>query len=118
LTAFFSELIGAIIFGLGVGVAFFKRNKPVIKALALGFGLFAGLVVGGSAVILNPAIAGALGSFAWGGEAADVMWPIVTYVVATIAGVIIGSTAYRYLLKDSCCGEGCECGEGDNCSCK
>jgi glycerol uptake facilitator-like aquaporin len=117
LAVFFSELVGAIIFGLGVGVAFFKRNKPIIKALALGFGLFAGLIVGGSAVVLNPAIAGALGSFShgWGADAADVMWPIVTYVVATIAGVIVGATAYRYLLKDSCCGEGCECDSG---SCK
>jgi glycerol uptake facilitator-like aquaporin len=115
LTVFFSELIGAIIFGLGVGVAFFKRNKPVIKALALGFGLFAGLIVGGSAAILNPAIAGALGSFAFGGDAADIMWPIVSYIVATIAGVIIGSTAYRYLLKDSCCPEGCDCGEANCC---
>jgi glycerol uptake facilitator-like aquaporin len=116
LTVFFSELVGAIIFGLGVGVAFFKRNKPIIKALALGFGLFAGLIVGGSAVILNPAVAGALGSFSygWGSDATAVMWPIVTYIVATIAGVIIGSTAYRYLLKDSCCGETCE---GDGCSC-
>lgn len=116
LSVFFSELIGAIIFGLGVGVAFFKKNKPVVKALALGFGLFAGLIVGGSAVILNPAIAGALGSFShgWGVDAADVMWPIVTYVIATIAGVIIGSTTYRYLLKDSGCTEDCKC---DDCKC-
>ncbi|MDR3125584.1 MAG: aquaporin [Candidatus Nomurabacteria bacterium] len=117
LTVFFSELIGAIIFGLGVGVAYFKRSKPVVKALALGFGLFAGLVVGGSAVILNPAVAGALGSFShgWGGDVADVMWPIVAYVVATIAGVIIGSTAYRYMLKDSCCcGDSCPC-DGKDC---
>jgi glycerol uptake facilitator-like aquaporin len=115
LAVFFSELIGAIIFGLGVGVAFFKKNKPIIKALALGFGLFAGLAVGGTAVVLNPAIAAALGSFAhgWGGEAAEFMWPIVAYVIATIAGVIIGSTAYRYLLKDS----GCDCCCDDKTDC-
>ena len=116
LSVFFSELIGAIIFGLGVGVAFFKKNKPVVKALALGFGLFAGMIVGGSAVILNPAIAGALGSFShgWGVDAAEVMWPIVTYIIATIAGVIIGATAYRYMLKDSGCDEKCQC---DDCVC-
>jgi len=115
LSVFFAELVGAIIFGLGVGVAFFKRNKPIIKALALGFGLFAGLIVGGSAVILNPAVAAALGSFShgWGVEAADVMWPIVTYIVATIAGVIIGATAYRYLLKDTGCDENCKCDDCD-----
>jgi Glycerol uptake facilitator and related permeases (Major Intrinsic Protein Family) len=116
LAAFFSELIGAIIFGLGVGVASFKRSKPITKALAVGFGLFAGLIISGSTAVLNPAVAGAIGSFShgWGVDVTDVMWPIITYVVATIAGVIIGATAYRYLLKDSCCGEKCEC---DSCSC-
>ncbi|MDR1197340.1 MAG: aquaporin [Candidatus Nomurabacteria bacterium] len=119
LAAFFSELVGAVIFGLGAGVAYLKAHKPIIKALALGFGLFAGIVVGGSTVILNPAIAGALGSFAhgWGftgaeWNATDIMWPIITYVVATIAGVIIGITGYRFLLKDSC-----DCCEGGDCSC-
>jgi len=108
LAAFFAELVGAIIFGLGAGVAYLKAHKPMVKALALGFGLFAGIVISGSTVILNPAIAGALGSFAhgWGfGGAelnvADIMWPIVTYIVGTIAGVVIGFTGYRFLLKDS-----------------
>jgi glycerol uptake facilitator-like aquaporin len=119
LAAFFSELIGAVVFGLGAGVAYLKAHKPVIKALVLGFGLFAGIVIGGSTVILNPVVAGALGSFAhgWGftgaeWNATEIMWPIITYVVATIAGVIIGITGYRFLLKDSCncCGGGkCDC---------
>lgn len=121
LPAFFAELVGAIIFGLGAGVAYLKAKKPVIKALALGFGLFAGLAIGGSAVILNPAVAAALGSFAqgWGfGGAemnvADIMWPIVTYVVGTVAGVVIGFTGYRFLLKDA--GADCDC-EGKDCNC-
>jgi glycerol uptake facilitator-like aquaporin len=119
LAAFFAELVGAIIFGLAAGVAYLKAHKPVVKALALGFGLFAGIVIGGSTVILNPAVAAALGSFShgWGvgGAAwnvADIMWPIITYVVATIAGVIIGLTSYRFLLKDSC-----ECCEDGVCKC-
>lgn len=122
LSAFFAELVGAIIFGLGAGVAYLKAKKPVIKALALGFGLFAGIAIGGSAVVLNPAIAAALGSFAqgWGlggteMNVAEIMWPIVTYVVGTIAGVVIGFTGYRFLLKDAGCDCGCE--DGKECTC-
>jgi glycerol uptake facilitator-like aquaporin len=97
-----------------------KAHKPAIKALALGFGLFAGIIIGGSTVVLNPAIAAALGSFShgWGffdgvWNATDIMWPIVTYIVGTIAGVTIGFTGYRFLLKDS----GCDCCEDGSCGC-
>lgn len=120
LAAFFAELVGAIIFGLSAGVAYLKARKPVVKALALGFGMFAGIVIGGSTVVLNPAVAAALGSFSqgWGFSGAewnvtDIMWPIVTYIVGTIAGVVIGFTGYRFLLKDA----GCDCDEKD-CSCE
>lgn len=119
LAAFFAEIVGAIVFGLSAGVAYLKAKKPVVKALALGFGLFAGIVIGGSTVVLNPAIAAALGSFSqgWGFGGAewnvtDIMWPIVTYIVGTIAGVVIGFTGYRFLLKDA----GCDCGDKD-CDC-
>ncbi|GHU07256.1 hypothetical protein FACS189431_1500 [Alphaproteobacteria bacterium] len=116
IAAFFAELVGAIIFGLGAGVAYVKKTKPVVKALALGFALFAGLLISGSTAILNPAVAAALGSFAHGWapvEVADIMWPIVTYIIATIAGVVIGVTVYRFLLKGAdcdCCDGKCECG--------
>jgi len=120
LAAFLSELVGAIILGFGAGFAYLKQVKPVVKGLALGLSLFAALTIGGTTVILNPAIAAALGSLAhgWSTEIssiviADVMWPIITYVIATIAGILIGLTAYRFLLKDSAC----DCGE-ENCDCR
>jgi glycerol uptake facilitator-like aquaporin len=114
---FVTELIGAIIFGFGAGFAYIKKTKPVIKALALGFALFAGLAISGSTVILNPAIAGALGSFGqwWSADGvviAYIMWPIITYIIATVAGILIGLTAYRYLLK----GSGCDC-DSEDCNC-
>ena len=118
---FFAELVGSIVFGLSAGVAFLKAKKPVIKALALGFGLFAGIAISGSAVILNPAVAAALGSFSYGWgfggaewDVAAIMWPIVTYIVGTVAGVVIGFTGYRFLLKDA----GCDCGcDKKDCNC-
>ena len=120
LAAFLAELVGAIVFGFGAGFAYVKRHKPVVKALALGFALFAGLAISGTTAVLNPAIAAALGSFAagWSTDLSamavdDIMWPIVTYVIATVAGVVIGLTAYRFLLKDACgdkCEENCDCG--------
>lgn len=121
LAAFFAELVGAIVFGVSAGYAYLKARKPLMKALALGFGLFAGIAIGGSAVILNPAVAAALGSFShgWGFGGAEwnvteIMWPIVTYIVGTIAGVVIGFTSYRFLLKDA----GCDCGcDKDDCGC-
>ena len=102
LITFFSELMGAIIFGLAAGYAFIKDNKPAVKAIVLGFGLFAGLLIGGANVVLNPAVAGALGAFfhAWN-SAELIMWPLITYIVATIAGITIGVTAFRFLLKDA-----------------
>jgi len=113
LVTFLSELMGAIIFGFAVGFAFIKKNKPVIKALAVGFGLFAGLLIGGANVVLNPAVAGALGAFfhEWNNPEL-IMWPLITFIVATVAGVTVGVTAFRFLFKDSdkCdCDEECEC---------
>ena len=113
LLVFFSELIGAIVFGLSAGYAFLKKNKALVKALVLGFGLFAGLIVGGGATVLNPAVAASLGAFAWG-DVNAILWPIVIYVIAPVGGVVIGVTAYRFLLKDS---GNCGCGD-EECECK
>ena len=122
LPTFFAELIGAIIFGLSAGYAFIKHHRrPIVKALALGFGLFAGLMIGGGLAILNPAVAGALGGFAavnpFGSDAMTFWWPVVVYVVAPIAGVVIGVTTYRFLFKNSI---DCKCDKycDDKCHCE
>ena len=105
-STFFSELIGAIIFGLGVGFAFFQKNKSHVESgLAVGLGLFGGLAVGGSVVILNPAVAGALSAFSHGamfGSGAGTFWlSLAVYALATTIGMTIGVTAYRFILKDA-----------------
>lgn len=104
-STFFSELIGAIVFGLGVGFAFFQKNKSRIESgLAVGLGLFGGLAVGGSVAILNPAVAGALSAFSHGamfGSGAGTFWlSLAVYVLATTIGMTIGVTVYRFILKD------------------
>ena len=103
--AFWGELVGAVVFGLGVGYAFFTKNKSSIeKGLVVGVSLFAGLTIGGAAAILNPAVAGAIGGFEWVNPfAAGCMtfwWPVFTYVGATVVGITAGFTTYRFVLKD------------------
>lgn len=106
LATFFAEITGAMVFGLGVGYAVFNKHKSAIQAgLAIGFGLFAGLMIGGGAVILNPAVAAAIGGFDWGGAlfgtgAMTFWWPILIYVFGTTIGMTIGVTVYRFALKD------------------
>ena len=100
------EFIGAIIFGLGVGYAVFAVKKSQIEAgLAVGLGLLGGLIVGGTAVILNPAVAAALGAFEWvnpfGSTAMTFWWPILVYILATTAGMTAGVTLYRVIAKDA-----------------
>jgi glycerol uptake facilitator-like aquaporin len=99
------ELVGAIIFGLGVGYAVYAERKgPIATGLAIGVSLLAGLVIGGSTVILNPAVAAAIGGF----EAANPFvagamtfwWPVFTYIGATVVGLTAGFTIYRLILRD------------------
>lgn len=104
--AFLTETLGALVFGLGVGYAVFGKSKSRIEAgLAVGLGLLAGLVIGGATVILNPAVAGAIGGFHWanpfGADAGVFWWPVLVYIVGTTVGMTAGVTAYRFLAKDA-----------------
>jgi glycerol uptake facilitator-like aquaporin len=100
------ELLGAIIFGLGVGYAVYAERKNQIETgLAVGVSFLAGLVIGGATVILNPAVAAAIGGFEaanpFGTGAMVFWWPVFTYVGATVVGMTIGFTIYRFILKDA-----------------
>ncbi|MDR2524231.1 MAG: aquaporin [Candidatus Nomurabacteria bacterium] len=116
LVTFFSELMAAIVFGFGAGFAYLaKHKKPLVRGVVLGFAMFVGLTIGGAGVVLNPAIAAAIGAFNLGAfEISSFMWSIVIYVVATVAGVLVGLTAYRFIRKNACdcddCGDKCDCG--------
>jgi glycerol uptake facilitator-like aquaporin len=101
-----SEILGAVVFGLGVGYAVLNNKKgQVATGLAVGLSLFAGLAIGGVNVILNPAVASAIGGFGWGGAlfgegAMTFWWPVFTYVFGTVIGLTAGFTIYRFILKD------------------
>lgn len=100
------ELLGAIIFGLGVGYAVFGNKKSQLEAgLAVGIGLLAGLTVGGANAILNPAVAAAIGAFEWtnplASNAGVFWWPVLAYFLATSVGMTLGVTAYRLMQKDT-----------------
>ncbi|MGE5309782.1 MAG: aquaporin [Sphaerimonospora mesophila] len=104
--AFLAEILGAIVFGLGVGYAVFGRSKSRIEAgLAVGLGLLAGAVIGGATVILNPAVAAAVGGFHWanpfGADAGLFWWPVLVYIFGTTIGMVAGVTAYRFILRDA-----------------
>ncbi|MCL1876741.1 aquaporin [Candidatus Saccharibacteria bacterium] len=103
--ALLTELIASIVFGLGVGYAVFSEEKcKIAKGFAVGLSLFAGLVIGGAVVALNPAVAGAISKFAWenpfGKDAMIFWWPVFIYIFATVGGMTLGMTAYRFILKD------------------
>ncbi|GAB2024784.1 MIP/aquaporin family protein [Lactovum odontotermitis] len=90
------EVIGAAIFGLGVGHAVYADNKPMWETgFSVGFGLFAGLGIAGSTAVLNPAVALAIGAFETKGS---LVWAgYVIYIIGTCLGMYIGITAYRFL---------------------
>ena len=103
---FFTELVAAIVFGLGVGYAVFSKDKNQIAAgLAVGVGLLGGLAIGGASAILNPAVGGAIQAFAWVNPftagAMTFWWPVFIYIGATTVGLTIGITTYRFVLKEA-----------------
>ncbi|MCL2173743.1 aquaporin [Candidatus Saccharibacteria bacterium] len=100
------ELVGAIVFGLGVGYAVCAEKKCQVKTgLAVGMSLLAGLAIGGATVILNPAVAAAIGGFEavnpFGTDAMTFWWPVFTYIGVTIIGITAGFTVYRLALQDA-----------------
>jgi len=100
------ELVAAIVFGLGVGYAAYSDKKnSVANGLAVGVSLLAGLIIGGATVILNPAVAAAIGGFEavnpFGSGAMTFWWPVFTYVGVTVIGITAGFTAYRFMSKDA-----------------
>jgi len=99
------ELVAAIVFGLGIGYAVYSEKKSSVEnGLAVGVSLLAGLVIGGSSVILNPAVAAAIGGLEalvfTGNDALAFWWSISAYIGATIVGLTAGFTLYKLALKD------------------
>lgn len=98
--ALIAEILGSLFVGMGAAFAFAKRKENKLAAgVAMGVALLAGLVIGGSTAILNPAIAATMGVFNWGNLAVTV-WPIVVYVLGPIIGATLGFLVYNMLIKD------------------
>lgn len=90
-TVFFGELIGTAIFTFGVAAAV-EQGLKVFSAAALVGGslllgiIFAAIVTNG---VLNPAVAVTIGSATW------------AYLLAPIAGAVIGMNAQHYMRKSA-----------------
>ena len=92
----FAELIGSLIFAFTVAsVTSDKKKQDISVATGIGGGLFAALLIGGSAAaivsassILNPAVAISLQAFTVTGT--NTVWAIAIYVGAALIGGIAG----------------------------
>lgn len=92
--AFFSEVLGAALFGFAVAAAF-KHKEQMAAAFTVGGGLFIGLLVGGMTVVLNPAVALAIDALKFDG-----IMPTVVYALATLIGAGLGFLVYKLLRKE------------------
>lgn len=92
--AFFAEMLGAGIFGFAVASALREKKERMAAAFTVGGGLFLGLIISGSAAILNPAIAVSLQAISWD------TWPLAVYFFAPLVGAAAGFIVYQVLLDD------------------
>lgn len=95
---FFAEMLGAIVFGLGVAAVTFQRREGLEAGYLVGGALLLGLLLAtqGSAAILNPAAALSLNAYKF-----DNGWTIAVYALAPILGAVAGAWLYRVLQWDS-----------------
>ncbi|MDR0955563.1 MAG: aquaporin [Candidatus Nomurabacteria bacterium] len=105
-----AELLGSVIFGLGVGYAAFAcRKKKLVRAVAVGSAFFVGLTIAGTTAILNPAAAIAQGAFSHWNSVAAWGWPLIVWALAAVVGTLIGYSIYRLLAKDTGADKCCAC---------
>jgi len=87
-TVFWAELIGAAVFTFGIAGVVYGKVKDAASGLVIGGSLLLGIVIAahlGSAGILNPAVALALGSIS------------LSYVLGSILGGIVGMKLYKMI---------------------
>lgn len=98
LKPFFTELVGAIVFGFGVASVWIGKKEGFEAAFTIGGALLLGLVVGlGSTTgALNPAVALGLGAF----DVTKHWMGVVAYGLGPILGVVAGAWLYKLLQSD------------------
>ena len=85
---FLAEMLGAFFFNFGIASVVYGRAKEQMSGLVVGGSLLFGVLVAslaGASGILNPAVALALNSMT------------VVYLLAPIAGAILGFRVYRFV---------------------
>lgn len=97
-----AEVLGTAIFGLAVAAATREIKERTAAAFTVGLGLYAGLLIAGSAAaligasaILNPAVAVALQVNFWN------VWTIAIYAFGSTLGAVIGFALYDLLRTSS-----------------
>lgn len=98
---FVAELVGTMIFALGVAAATRGLSDRVTKGLAVGGALMLAMIVAGlgaltlgGSVVFNPAVAAAMQAFA-----GFTTMPIATYIVGTTIGAVLGFALYDMMVK-------------------
>lgn len=89
-TVFLAELVGALVFTFGIASVVYGKAHDLASGLLIGGSLLLGITLAvalGSAGILNPAVALALGSLS------------ASYVLGSIFGAIAGMYLYRHLVR-------------------
>ena len=94
---FFAEALGAVILGLGVAAAKFKKRGDLEAGYLIGGALILGMLLAtqGSTAVLNPAAALGLD-----GYKLENMWTITVYAIAPLLGVAAGAWLYKLLQWD------------------
>ena len=85
---FLAELIGAALFTFGIAGVVYGKVRDDMSGLVIGGSLLLGITIAaalGSAGILNPAVAVALGSLN------------LSYALGSIAGAMLGFNFYKYI---------------------
>jgi len=88
----FGELIGALIFGFGVGSVILGKKEGFEAAFTAGGALLLGFAAGslGGIALLNPALALGAGAF-------STMWAFWVYAIAPVVGIVGGIWIYKAL---------------------
>lgn len=98
--AFFASVLGMSIFAFSVASAFREKKEHFASAFTIGGGLFLGLIIGGAAVILNPAVALSLSAFFDLKGDNALTWALSVHVLAPLIGGGIGFLLYDLFRRD------------------
>ena len=93
--AFFAEVLGAAIFGFGFAASMLQKER-IASAFIVGGSLFMGLLIGGTTVVLNPAVSMAIKALDLGQ-----MLTVGVYAVGTLIGVALGFLLHKLLTKEA-----------------